>query len=58
MSKFTKVIICILFFNLTLGLLHVWQNVGFENIGIRFFSAGKKTEIETDKFKVGFLPVT
>jgi NitT/TauT family transport system substrate-binding protein len=37
-----------------LGLLHIWQNVGFENVGF----GGANRVAEGRKFRVGFLPVT
>jgi hypothetical protein len=37
-----------------LGFLHIWQNIGFENLGI----GDGKQAAEGKKFRVGFLPVT
>ena len=36
-----------------LAVLHIWQNVGFENVGL-----GRKQTVDEAAFRVGFLPVT
>jgi NitT/TauT family transport system substrate-binding protein len=51
MSKSLKVALVSVGMVAALGLLHVWQNVGFKNLGL-----GRAAE--TNKFRVGFLPVT
>ncbi|MDZ7364005.1 MAG: hypothetical protein ONB46_25315 [candidate division KSB1 bacterium] len=53
MSKGTKTVLIVVGVVVALGVLHVWQNVGFENIGL-----GGKQAAEEKKFRVGFLPVT
>lgn len=53
MSKATKIILIVAGVVAALGFLHVWQNVGFENLGL----GGKQAAAEK-KFRVGFLPVT
>ncbi len=53
MSKRTKAVLAVVGVFAALGVLHVWQNVGFENLGI-----GGKKAAEGKKFRVGFLPVT
>ncbi len=53
MSKGTKALVAFVGVIATLGVLHVWQNVGFENIGF-----GSKPGAAEKKFRVGFLPVT
>jgi hypothetical protein len=53
MSKRTKAVLTFAGVIAALGFLHVWQNVGFENLGF-----GGKQAAEEKKFRVGFLPVT
>jgi hypothetical protein len=53
MSKRLKIILIVLGVFAGLGLLHLWQNVGFENLGF-----GSKQAADESKFRVGFLPVT
>jgi len=53
MSKGVKAILSVVGVFVVLGFLHIWQNVGFENLGI-----GGKEAAEGKKFRVGFLPVT
>jgi len=53
MSKKTKIVLTVVGVVAGLGFLHLWQNVGFENLGI-----GGKKAAEAKKFRVGFLPVT
>jgi len=53
MSKRTKAVLTVVGVVVALGVLHLWQNVGFENLGI-----GGKQAAEEKKFRVGFLPVT
>ncbi len=52
MSKGTRTVLTITGVVVALGVLHVWQNVGFENLGLGGKQAAEK------KFRVGFLPVT
>ena len=52
MSGLWKVNATMIMWFFTITILHVWQNIGFENV--RFF----KKEERTEKFRVGFLPVT
>lgn len=54
MSKRLKVSLTVVLVVAGLGFLHLWQNVGFENIGI----GGNKQLVEESSFRVGFLPVT
>lgn len=37
-----------------LGVLHAWQNIGFDRLGFGAAAKDKRAE----KFRVGFLPVT
>ncbi len=54
MSKSFKVGVVVVGLIAGLGLLHIWQNVGFENLGL----GGANKVAEAKKFRVGFLPVT
>lgn len=53
MSKGTKTVLITFGVVVGLGILHIWQNVGFENLGL-----GGEKAAEEKKFRVGFLPVT
>lgn len=53
MSKGTRTLLIAVGVVATLGGLHLWQNVGLENVGF-----GSKPGAEEKKFRVGFLPVT
>jgi len=53
MSKRTRTFLTVVGVFAVLGFLHIWQNVGFENLGI-----GGKKAADEKKFRVGFLPVT
>jgi hypothetical protein len=53
MSKRLRVVLTVIAVVAGIGILHLWQNVGFENLGL-----GGKQAAEEKKFRVGFLPVT
>jgi len=53
MSKGLKLASVVLGGFLTLSFLHVWLNVGFENLRWR-----RRAEASEKSFRVGFLPVT
>ncbi len=53
MSKRVKIILSVLGFFVAVSVFHLWQNVGFEKLGL-----GSKESAEETKFRVGFLPVT
>ena len=53
MSKGARAVVTIAGAVVALGVLHIWQNVGFENLGL-----GGKQAAGEKKFRVGFLPVT
>jgi hypothetical protein len=52
MLKGMRIILCVVGGFLTITLLHLWLNIGFDQLGLT--RGGKK---ET-AFRVGFLPVT
>ncbi len=52
MSKALRLVLGVFAAFLTLTILHVWLNIGFEKLN---FIAGQKSE---ESFRVGFLPVT
>lgn len=54
MSKRVKVVFGVIAVVAGLGVLHLWQNVGFENLGL----GGAKQVADEKRFRVGFLPVT
>jgi hypothetical protein len=52
MSKGMRIVVGVFTAFVTLSLLHVWLNIGFDKF---YFTAAKNIE---QSFRVGFLPVT
>ena len=53
MSKRLKIMLSVVGVVAALGVLHIWQNVGFEKLGL-----GGAKKAGEENFRVGFLPVT
>jgi hypothetical protein len=51
MSKGIRIVLIVLLAFLSISILHVWLNVGFDKLGFT-----RTAQAET--FRVGFLPVT
>ena len=54
MSQLMKVVFLVIGAEVGLAILHIWQNVGFENVGL----GGSAEAVAQARFRVGFLPVT
>jgi hypothetical protein len=53
-KRLKKISLVVIGLYVGLSVFHVWQNIGFEKLGL----GGLKTATEATRFRVGFLPVT